>query len=118
MENKYPLGEVIATRNLEFVYLDGRKEVVAVSIGKPIQGENEHQWWCPYLIQAESFKKQFRMAGGESMQALILTVYIISVELEVLARDHNGTFTYFGETDLGRTYALTDKQRICHRKQI
>lgn len=101
MADKVPLGEVIASRDLEFVHQDGRKESVRVFVGKPVAGDDEHQWWCPYVIKAESFEKSFRSAGAESMQALLLTVYIISVELEALARRYNGAFTYFGKGDLG-----------------
>jgi hypothetical protein len=98
---KIPLGEVIAERVLDFVHQDGRKEPVRVSIGKPIPGQHEHEWLCPYLIKAETFEKLFRANGAESMQALLLTVYVISAELEFLEKKHNGTFTYFNGLDLG-----------------
>jgi hypothetical protein len=98
---KIPLGEVVAVRELEFVHHDGRREPVRVSIGKPIPGEDEHEWQCPYLIKAESFERLSRVMGGDSMQALILTVYIISAQLEGLGREHKGAFTYFDGDDLG-----------------
>ena len=35
------------------------------------------------------------------MQALLLAQKIVAVELEVLARDNGGAFTWFGDSDLG-----------------
>ncbi|CAE6699014.1 hypothetical protein XA1314C_03770 [Xanthomonas arboricola] len=35
------------------------------------------------------------------MQALLLAQKIVAVELEVLARDNGGTFTWFGDSDWG-----------------
>lgn len=95
------LGEVIATREIEFVRRNGEKETVQISIGRPVAGQDEHEWHCPYLIQAKSFKHQFRMVGADSLQALVLTMTIIATELESLAKKHNGLFTQYGELELG-----------------
>jgi hypothetical protein len=94
-----PVGTIIATRALTFARHNGGVESVTVSIGAPIQ-DREDAWLCPYLIEAESFRKAFRMAGGDSMQALILTLTIISTELEYLAKKHDGVFQYFGDSEL------------------
>jgi len=93
-----PLENVISTRELTFTRADGVVEEVIVAISAPMQIENDY-WQCPYIIKGESFAKQFRMAGGDSMQALVHTVRIIAVELDALARHHKGTFHYFGQAD-------------------
>jgi len=98
---KVPLGEVIAVRDLTFINRSGIAESAKVAIGRPVMGEDEHQWWCPYRIEVPGFRKEFRMAGEDSMQALLLTVQIIKTELEALARDQGGRFEHFGESDLG-----------------
>lgn len=95
------MGEVIALRDLEFVHEHGQKEAVCVSIGKPIFSDDQQQWWCLYEIKANTFAKQFRAGGGDSMQALMLALYIIASELDALGRLHKGKFTYFDEGDLG-----------------
>jgi hypothetical protein len=99
--SKVPLGEIIAVRDLTYISGVGVAKAARVSIGKPVMGEDAHQWWCPYRIEAPDFSKEFRMAGGDSMQALILASQIIATELEALARDHGGRFEYFGERELG-----------------
>jgi hypothetical protein len=98
--NNGQLGEVVAERELEFIASDGSRQSVKVLLGKPIQEENG-PWYCPYLIQGESFQRQFRIAGEDSMQSMLLAQKIIAVELEALARDNRGSFTWFGDANLG-----------------
>jgi hypothetical protein len=101
MTHKISLGDVVATRELDFTHGDGRIESVTVSIGKPVCVDSSQlEWWCPYLIRAKSFEKQFRIVGGDSMQALILGTQILSAELYALARDNKGSFSYLGGKDL------------------
>jgi hypothetical protein len=95
-----PIGTVISSRELTFTRSGETEEAVIVTIGAPIQAGDDY-WVCPYQIKAQSFQKQFRMAGVDSMQALIHTVGIIAVELETLALKHKGTFQYFDDPDLG-----------------
>ena len=91
--------EVIARRELEFVTSSDR-ETVLVELRKPVK-EKDGTWLCHYLIKCKSFSKEFRMAGEDSMQALILVLKIIPVELDALAKKHNGHFTWFEGSDLG-----------------
>lgn len=99
MKRNMPIGDIVAQRELEFV-CDAGKESVLVYLGKPVQ-EKDGPWFCPYVIKAASFLRQFRAAGEDSMQALILALRTIPTELEVLAKDHKGHFTWFGGRDLG-----------------
>jgi hypothetical protein len=98
--NHDQLGEVVAERELEFVASDGSRQSVRVLLGKPIQEENG-PWFCPFVIQANSFQRQFRAAGEDSMQSMLLAQKVIAIELEVLARDNKGSFTWFGDANLG-----------------
>jgi len=100
MKKTLPLGEIVASRELEFVDDGGRKQTVAVRLGKPIQ-EQDGAWFCPYEITAQGFERQFRIGGADSMQALFLAAKTVAVELEVLATDYKGSLTWFGEPDLG-----------------
>ncbi|WP_115005315.1 DUF6968 family protein [Xanthomonas campestris] len=95
-----PIGEVFVQRELEFHTPDGLAHAVLVHVGRPVQ-EADGPWLCPYLIEAPSFRRQFRIAGEDSMQSLILALRTVAVELEVLAKDNSGSFTWFGDSDLG-----------------
>jgi hypothetical protein len=95
-----PLGPVVAKRELEFRTVDGQTQPVSISLGKPVQDEGG-PWLCSYLIEGRSFRRQFRMAGEDSMQALFLAQKTIMVELEVLARANHGSFTWLGDSNLG-----------------
>lgn len=95
-----PLPDVIAERELEFVPDVGSPEKVLVRLGA-LARDPDGTWWCPYSIEGASFHRQFRIAGEDSMQALLLTQKTLVVELDALARNHHGSFTWFGEPDLG-----------------
>lgn len=97
-----PLTDVIAERELEFVPDRGSPQKVVVRLGALVR-DQDGTWWCPYVIEGSSFRRQFRIAGEDSMQALLLTQKTIVVELDALAREHQGSFTWFGEPDLGLT---------------
>ncbi len=99
MKRNMPIGDIVAQRELEFVDNAG-KESVQVYLGKPVQ-DGDGPWFCPYLIKARSFKRQFRIPGEDSMQALILALKTIPIELEVIAKKHNGHFTLFDDPNLG-----------------
>ena len=107
MSQSLQLGTFIGSRDLTFTRADGSVEPVKVLIGAPIS-DGKDSWLCPYLIQATSFQKLFRMAGVDSMQSLIHTTHIIADELDALARKHGGTFQYFGDQDLA--FPLPDRQ--------
>jgi hypothetical protein len=98
MDRTIPIREVVATRDLEFIRKDGRKEPARVSIGLPIRVDSA--WCCPYLIKSESFERLRHAVGEDSMQALILCTQIISAELSTLAHGNGGTFTHFGQNKL------------------
>ena len=94
------LGEIIASRELVFVSGSGTRDAAKVAIGMPVNVPGEH-WRCPYRIEGPGFATDFAMVGIDSMQALILTLHTIDVELRVLARDHGGHFEFLEDPDTG-----------------
>jgi hypothetical protein len=94
-------GEAFALRVLQFTRVDGRVEDVEVSIEKPVLADNQDYWLCPYRIKGAVFEKRHMSAGEDSLQALLLTIRILPVELAVLAKREGGVFSLYGEPDLG-----------------
>jgi hypothetical protein len=96
------IGEAIAERVLHLSSDGGESDELTVRLGKPQQYPDGNGYFCPYEITAADYRKVSYIAGLDSMQALRLTLRMVSVELHVLRRDrHPGM--YFDEPgdDLG-----------------
>src|SRR4051794_36070281 len=100
-----PLGRIIATRVLDFERASGEIEQALVMVGEPVQTESDGPWYCPYQIRTPSFEKSFAIAGEDSMQALVLTLHVLSSVLASLEREHGGLFKQYGGSDLGLPHA-------------
>ena len=90
-------GVVIASREMAFVYSDGRKEKVFLKIGMPFEYGEGLDWCCPYEIGTKSSKKLFGMFGIDALQALELTMKIIGVEIEQWEKSKKGKFYFLDE---------------------
>src|SRR5689334_15306560 len=100
---KFELGDVIASRTLEFRGASGETASVLVEIGRPVPSmEAEHEcYWCPYGISGLGRERTRAMAGVDSAQALVLTLHALPAEMEALARDEGGRVKWLGGDDLG-----------------
>lgn len=96
--DKPPLGQVIAKRELRFTHSSGQTELVIVSLGAPALRDGT--WWCPYEIHSPTFSREYALVGEDSLQALLGSACILETELDALARQHKGSFSYFGDSDL------------------
>ncbi len=96
----YPIEGPIADRTIEFTCADGQVESAKIFLWSPIQF-GSHHWRCPFLIRSRFFEKSTYTAGCDSMQALILALHSIPSHLAVLARKHEGVFSYLESDDLG-----------------
>ena len=90
------IGEVIAERVLHLSRDGGESRLVTVRLGKPQQYPDGNGYFCPYEITAADYRKAFYAAGLDSMQALRLTLRMVSVELHALRRDGHPDM-YFDE---------------------
>ncbi len=81
----YVLGEVIAARELHFLCADGTTIPCSVELGRPVQGV-EGDWICPYQLSTPDKTRTLGMHGFDSMQALILSVKTLDVEIDWLAK--------------------------------
>lgn len=91
-------GQVVASRALQFASASGESEAVLVEVHAPVCTDGT--WWCRYEFKASSFNRVFALAGEDSLQALLGSICIISTELEALAKERRGQFSYFGDGDL------------------
>ncbi len=91
------IGEVIAAREMAFIYEDGRKEAASLKVGKPSENHELQAWQCPYELRTESHRKIHAMVGGDSLQALELTMKTLAVEIQFWEKSKNGKFWFLDE---------------------
>ena len=97
MPNLKELGAVIASREMEFIFEDGRKEKAFLKVGMPFEYGEGLDWCCPYELGMESGKKLFGMFGIDALQALELTMKTLGVEIERWERTKKGKFYFLNE---------------------
>lgn len=95
------LGKVIASRQMEFRYEDGRVEAFSLKIGMPFEYGGGYEWCCPYEYGTDSNRKLFGMFGIDSLQALELTMKTLKVEIEYWERTQQGKFFFLDEEGAG-----------------
>jgi hypothetical protein len=93
--------DVIAERQLEFIGIGDSTEACRVVLHRPVQEGSDGPWFCSYSIEAQTFQRRSRAVGEDSLQSLILAQRVLVVELQAFAQERNGSFTWFGQTDLG-----------------
>ena len=81
----YELGEVVAERKLDLVSNDAATVPCLVRVGKPVQVDDD-TWICPYQIEAGERIRTLGMHGIDSMQALVLTMKTLDVEISFVAK--------------------------------
>ena len=95
------LGQVIAVRNLVFVYDNDMSETTTVKVGLPYASDEPNAFICPYEISSESHSKLFGMVGIDAIQALDLTMKILKTELDYWERKYSGKFRFLDEVGHG-----------------
>lgn len=90
------LGTVVAERRLELVGDDGQEVPCVVKVGRPVSGEHG-DWVCPYEVEAGQHVSRFRIYGGDSLQALILTLKTLDMEISQMAKKHGASVYFLGE---------------------
>jgi hypothetical protein len=95
------LGDVIAERQMTFQPSDVEPRRISVRIGRPTQDASAQRetWVCPFQIVGIGDGETRGIFGADAMQALLLAIHTIPVELAVCIRDSGGQFLRFGEPD-------------------
>lgn len=91
------VGDVIATREMEFHGEDGKVEKAFLKVGRPFEDAEGLSWVCPYELSTANRKKVFGAHGIDPLQALDLTMKTLRVEVEYWERTQKGKFFFLGE---------------------
>ncbi|MGH9383732.1 MAG: DUF6968 family protein [Vicinamibacterales bacterium] len=99
----FELGEVIAERRLTFQANAGWARETHVRIGRPAPdpSDRDRTWVCPYQVAGLGHDRVMGIFGADAMQALLLAVHTIPVELDALSRDLAGRFLHHNHPDTG-----------------
>ena len=91
------VGDVIASRELEFHAEDGTVEEAILKVGRPFEDSEGLSWVCPYELSTKNRRKLFGMHGIDPLQALSLTLKTLRTEVEYWERTQRGKFYFLGE---------------------
>ncbi|MEU8784463.1 hypothetical protein [Streptomyces sp. NPDC048637] len=99
----YELGEVVAERQMNAFAEDGGCTQVVVKIGKPqpdTLGAGQ-DWYCPHQILGLGREGVEATFGVDSLQAFLLGVHRLQLELAKRAQDASVRLDWLGQPDLG-----------------
>jgi hypothetical protein len=83
------ISEMIATRSLQLGEGQESSEVL-VLIGKPQKLPDHSDFYCPYQVKGAGDEKIRYACGIDPLQALLLALSKLQVDLEVLNKDLGG----------------------------
>ncbi|MDP4505203.1 DUF6968 family protein [Nonomuraea turcica] len=103
MTMTYELGDVVAERQLEAVAEDGARTPVTVRIGRPRPDRlsSHGDWRCPHQIAGLGEERAGAAFGVDSLQALLLSVHKLRLELARRAQDARVRLDWLDQPDLG-----------------
>jgi hypothetical protein len=86
------LGEVIAERTFVFAAKAGWSRDVFVKLGRPAPEPQSggRAWVCPYQISGIERDRVMGIFGVDAMQALLLAIHTIPIDLAVFGRQNAG----------------------------
>ncbi len=96
------LSVIVAERKLKFRGTAGKTKTIKVFLGKPVKAPNTHgDMCCPLKIVGigdDSVKGAF---GVDAVQALIMALWKIQVDLDGFAKRQKGTIEWVGSSGHG-----------------
>jgi hypothetical protein len=102
MATSYELGEAVAERRVEAVAEDGSRTSVVVRIGRPMPDTLPGgDWYCPRQIVGLGEESVAASFGVDSLQALLLAVYALRLDLAERAEAASVRLDWLGQPDLG-----------------
>ena len=91
-------SDVLATRDLRYRQADGREETVTVTLFPPTQRIGM-EWSCSFEIRTPRERIDRSIHGIDALQALVLTLHILPLELRSIPELEEGEF--IDAADLG-----------------
>lgn len=97
------LGPVVAERRVECVAGDGSRTAVVIRIGTPHPDplSENGDWRCPHQIVGLGDGAVGASYGVDSLQALLLSVYRVRLDLAARAAEASARLDWLGLPDLG-----------------
>lgn len=95
------IGTVIASREMTFVFANGRAENAYLRIGMPFEAGGGMDWCCPFELGTESNKRLRGIHGIDAVQALDLAMKSLRVDIEYWERTKDGKFYFLDEEGAG-----------------
>jgi hypothetical protein len=101
----YELGPVVAERRVDRVAADGSRTPVVIRFGRPHPDPlSAHgDWCCPHQVIGLGDEAVGATFGVDSLQALLLGVYRVRLELAERAEAASVELDWLGLPDLGLT---------------
>lgn len=96
MPDEEPL-DVIASRILE---VDGAPNF-HIRIGRPKLAPENDCWFCSYELVGPSTSRRGRSGGVDAMQALILALNMLAVDVEFSEESEQGRLSWLESKDVG-----------------
>ncbi len=107
---KYEVSEGLAKREIVFRGDDGTELPCTVTIGRP-EERSDRDWVCPYEVSVGNSRKSFGIYGVDSIQALVLALKTLDVEIEVRGKELDMKPTWLGE-DFSSVFDPRDVARM------
>jgi hypothetical protein len=80
----FDIGEIIATRRLQYLDESNNKRTVSVFVGKPQQTPDSPNYHCPFQIIGIGSQQTLSARGHDSIQALQSALILIGANLNHL----------------------------------
>ena len=96
------LGNVIAERTLKLERPGRRVTAIRVKFGQPVRAPKPGRgdpWWCPVVISGLGNRRLERVAGEDSLQALILALEFVARVLSLEAGLAGARIQWLGERE-------------------
>jgi hypothetical protein len=92
------LGKVIAERIVEWIPNEGPAGQVSILVGTPPESDDQFgSVIVPFQIRGLGRERVKYAAGVDGIQAFLLMLRMIRVDLEILQRDLNGRLVWLGD---------------------
>jgi hypothetical protein len=80
----FDIGEIIATRSLQYLDESNNQRTVSVFVGKPQQSQDSPSYHCPFQIIGIGSQQTQLARGHDSIQALQSALILIGANLNHL----------------------------------